>query len=382
MFDFKLPDIGEGLAEAEIIDWTIEKGQTVKEGDIVAEISTDKVTVELTSPRDGKIAEICAEIGNIIEVGTVILRIDEQSTSEGNAKKTAPNQDNIEKLQSTNKPVTKTPKVRTSPAVRRFASENNVDLADVVGSGPDGMIVKKDIVNVLQKNNNNTDRKTSEKRIKLTGAGLSAAQNISKAANIMATTSISFDVDADNLATATNNKSPLSIIALCLREALIKHPKFNATIDEENNELVLGNDINLGLAVTANNQLLVPVIGKLNEKNAADAKAAIDDITKRARDDKLDPKEMRGSTFTLSSTGGIEGITTTSTTPIINHPNVAILWVSRFTDRPWVKDGQLTVAKVMSCTLGFDHRYLHGSDGFAFINDFEQLLQSPNSVLN
>ncbi|MBT5186558.1 MAG: 2-oxo acid dehydrogenase subunit E2 [Kordiimonadaceae bacterium] len=374
MFDFKLPDIGEGLAEAEFLNWSVKTGQMVKEGDVVAEISTDKVTVELAAPRSGQIHEICVDVGEVVKVGTVILRIDDQSSDQV-SQESKPAEKQLEKPSKV-----KAVKVRTSPVVRRFATENKVDLANVIGSGSEGMILRSDVEAFIKQE---VSQQSGDQIIKLKGAALSTAQNISKAANIMATTSISFDVNADQIAKciSENNLSPLTVISMCLIGTLKKHPKFNATIDEENNQLCISDHINLGIAVTASDQLLVPVLENIGSKNSEEISASIIDITARGRHDQLKPQEMRGSTFTLSSTGGIEQGLITSTTPIINHPNVAILWASRFTDRPWVSEGGIIVAKVMSCTLAFDHRYLHGADGFAFISDFEEFMQNPSSAL-
>ena len=368
MFEFKLPDIGEGLAEAELLEWNVTVGDEVAEGDVVATVSTDKVNVELNAPCAGTIAGLGAEIGDVIAVGTVFLRIDD-----GAGKPSAP--------------------VRAAPAVRRYAAEKGVDLAQISGSGPGGMVRRQDIdahLATAESAPTPTDNgeEAGVRREKLAGARLKAARNLARSAHTMATTTISWDSRADRLLEVLDELAPegvkltpLALIAKCVATALTQNPRLNANIDDDNDELVINDDVNLGVAVATDDGLVVPVLRHVNRADIDAVAAAIADLAGRGRSGALGVGDMRQSTFTLSSTGGFEKVCATSTTPVINYPNVAMLWTSRITERPWVKNGELKVAHVMSCTLAFDHRYLHGSDGFAFINDLDALFQDPGGAL-
>ncbi len=371
MFEFKLPDIGEGLAEAELLEWNVTVGDEVAEGDIVATVSTDKVNVELNAPCAGKIAELGAEIGDVIEVGTVFLRIDD-----GAGKQSAP--------------------VRASPAVRRYAAENAVDLAQINGSGPGGMVRRQDIDAHLATAEvappSGAEAEGGVRRDKLAGARLKAARNLARSAHTMATTTISWDSRADRLLEVLDDLapeaesrgvklSPLALISKCVAKALTQNPRLNANVDDDNDELVVHEDVDLGVAVATDDGLVVPVLRHVDRVDIHEVAATVADIAGRGRSGTLGVADMQHSTFTLSSTGGFEKVIATSATPVINYPNVAMLWTSRITERPWAENGELKVAHVMSCTLAFDHRYLHGSDGFAFINDLNALFQDPSAAL-
>jgi pyruvate dehydrogenase E2 component (dihydrolipoyllysine-residue acetyltransferase) len=377
--EFRLPDIGEGLSEAELLEWLVDVGDSVNEGDDVAMISTDKVNVDLPSPRSGVILELPWAIGDIVPVGAVFLRIGDagEALPDATAGTTGPATD----ADAPVRPPQANRNIKAPPALRRYAKEQGVDLATVTPTGPGGQIMRADIDNYLQEQAKPVaSGQAGTESYKLSGARLTAAKRLSESSRTLATTTQTFEVFADAiLAEAkrltgdgkedTVRVTPLPIIAKCVANTLANHRKFNATIDEGINELNMHPEVNLGFAVDTQAGLIVPVVHNVAVREAIDLAADINDIAERARANKLALTDIRGATFTISSTGGLERTTMIATTPVINLPNVATLWVSRITDRPRVQSGQLEAGPIMACTLSFDHRYINGAEGMAFIND-------------
>ena len=357
MHEFKLPDIGEGLSEAELLEWTVKTGDRINESDEVAQISTDKVNVDLLAPVSGTVVELLGQPGDVIAVGTVIMRIDTGMA------------------------------IKAAPIVRKYAADQGVDLALITGSGPGGQIVRSDIDSHQAKREKSADEKV-ETPTKLSGARRVAARNLAKSHAKQVTTSIAFELRADRVQNqldaladeADNNKlslSPAAVVAKYLADVLLQHPNFNAVIGEGEDEICVRDSVDLGVAVSTDQGLLVPVIRDVEKKTVLEIGAEISRLSALARSGKIDRKELTGSSFTLSSTGGIEKATLIATTPIINYPNVATLWISRITIRPRVTEGKLEAGPVMYGSLSFDHRFLHGADGIAFVNALDNELNKP-----
>jgi pyruvate dehydrogenase E2 component (dihydrolipoamide acetyltransferase) len=388
MYEFKLPDIGEGLSEAELLEWTVKVGDRVAEGDEVAMISTDKVNVDLTSPATGVVTGLFGEPGDVINVGTLIMCIDDGSGSKNESR--AEEAASLEQdagvpagVKRTEAALAVVP-IKAAPVVRRYAAGQGVDIALLTGSGPGGQILRGDIDTFLAASQDVSEDVPGIQRMTLSGPRLAAAQRLAKADSTQVTTTISFEVRADALLENLQQLSgeaaengvrltPTALVAKSLAKVLGKHPHFNATIAEHNNELLLHEGVNLGLAVDTAEGLMVPVIRGLESMSVFDIATEIDRLAGLARSSALELDDVRDSTFTLSSTGGLENVTITATTPIINYPNAATLWVSRISDQPRVVDGKLGAGPMMACSLSFDHRYLHGADGMAFINDLEKV---------
>ncbi len=379
--EFRLPDIGEGLSEAELLEWLVAVGDSVNEGDDVALISTDKVNVDLPSPRSGVVLELPWAIGDIVPVGEVFMRIGDagESPLEATTDATAPAAEASTAVPPPDPQPTAN--VKASPALRRYAKQQGVDLLAVPSTGPKGQVLRSDIDAFLQEQAaGDAPDITATEVFRLSGARLTAAKRLSESSRTLATTTQTFEVFADaivaeakRLTDETNQHgqktTPLPVIAKCVASTLAKHRKFNATIDENNNELMMHRAVNLGFAVDTQVGLMVPVVHDVIAKETAALAVEISGIAERARVDALALNDIRGATFTISSTGGLERTTMVATTPVINLPNVATLWISRITDRPRVRSGQLEAGPLMACTLSFDHRYIDGAEGMAFIND-------------
>ena len=392
MYEFKLPDVGEGLHEAELLEWDVDIGDTVAEGDAVAQVSTDKVNVELPAPCAGVIADLPWSPGDIILVGEILMRIDD---GKGEQSETVVEQ--ARAAETDTAPVAEQAqrkKVKASPAVRRYAAEKKVDLTLIDPSGAGDLVVQQDIDDYLARSivpelivEPSIDS-GGVTRIKLSGSRLVAAQKLEESSRTLATATLSFDIVADALMAEflkvkdeaeqqSVQLTPLALIAKCVCRALKEHPKFNATIVEEDRALEVYAAIHLGAAVDTSDGLVVPVIRDVGNRSIIQIARDIATIAEGARSGSLAVADFKGSTFTISSTGGLEHATMTSTTPVINLPNVATLWVSRIKNRPRVIDGSLSAGPMMACSLSFDHRFLHGADGTAFINTLDEVFRDP-----
>lgn len=368
IYEFELPDIGEGLSEAELLDWLVGVGDAIEEGQDIASISTDKVNVDIPSPRAGTVAELPWTVGDVIPVGDVFMRIEVADVSGNTVVADSPDPTRSVKGKDRATKSAPSARVKAPPALRRYAKELGVDLNTITPTGDRGQVLQADIDRYLE---------SAQDTFRLSGARLAAAKRVSKSSELMATASQSFDVFGDSILAATEaasagdttQLSPLVVIAERVANVLGSHRKFNATLTDTDNELALHDHVNLGIAVNTEHGLMVPVIHEADQKDAVEISQGLSEVIGRARDNSLTANDIRGATFTISSTGGLEQATMTSTSPVINLPNVATLWISRITQRPRVVDGHLEAGPIMSCTLAFDHRFIDGAEGQAFIND-------------
>ena len=288
MYEFTLPDIGEGLSEAELLEWIVRVGDRVREGDDVAMISTDKVNVDLTSPATGVVSELIGEPGDVIPVGTLIMRIDDGSAGESGPRIVEAAQLASGITGATGRPSGSPPAeasragapIKAAPIVRRYAMEQGVDITLVTGSGPGGQVLRADIDAFTTAAKSASDESSKGRRLKLSGPRLAAAQRLAQAHHAQVTTTIAFELTADALLAKLQAESreaeqrgvkltPTSLIAKGLAEALGEHPHFNAIIREEDMELLMHDHVNLGLAVDSDEGLMVPVIRDLEGNECA-----------------------------------------------------------------------------------------------------------------
>lgn len=393
MYDFILPDIGEGISEALLMDWSVEPGQQVEEGDEIATVSTDKVDVELPSPRAGIVAELCWNPGDTIKVGAVFMRIDTGEHEEV-IDDTAPS---IKEEVKAEKPVSQNTSVApvlvtgsqivAAPSTRKLAEGLGVDLSTVQGSGPDGRIFRADVENA-----DDAALDDGTLREPLNSVRTVMAERMAHSVHTLAHSTINFEVRADSFlqalddlkASAADRSAKISATTLlmkCLAGPLSCNQRFNATIHQNNRELLIHRDVNLGIAMATERGLMVPVIRQINGLPITELAHQMDNLVTRTRAGQLQPAEMSGGTFTLSNTGILEKATILSTRPIINAPQTATLWVSKIQKRPIVVDDELTVGMVMNASLSFDHRFIDGADAVAFINDFADMIENPETAL-
>ena len=419
-----LPDIGEGITEAELAEWSVSVGDTVCEDDTLAVVMTDKAAVEIPSPDDGKIFAIHGEVGDIIPVGSIIIEISVENKTGTNSEK---NKETIKeehtkpdsiKKDSTKKNSAKentgtftnqtsntdiiTEKPLTSPVVRKLAREKNIDLRIVKGTGRNGRILKEDFllhasslstesVNTLTKASNTTEN-AIEKNItvkKMTGMRKKIAEKMQLSKRQIPHFSYGEEIDMTELevlrAHLNTHKEDeqtkltlLPFITKAIIKALQKYPQMNCRYDEEAGEMLLYSDVHLGIAAQTNMGLAVPVIHHAQQYNLWDCAYHISDLTSRAKMGKAAPKEMSGSTITISSLGSIGGI---FSTPIINHPEVAIIGINKLFEKVVLVDGDIGVRKCMNISASFDHRVVDGVEAAEFIQVIKKLLENPSLVI-
>jgi pyruvate/2-oxoglutarate dehydrogenase complex dihydrolipoamide acyltransferase (E2) component len=337
-YEFKLPDLGEGLTEGEIGRWLVEVGQEIAEDDPLVEIATDKTTVEIPSPAAGVVAQILAQEGDVVPVGTVIVVIGGDGAAAPAAEKpvAAPKQAAARSGEAN---------VRATPLVRRLAQELGVDLATIAGTGPQGRITEADV-----RGGGASPASAAEKREPIRGIRRQMFEHLTRAQQIPAVTWVE---EADF--TAVDLKLLLPLVLQAVASALQQYPELNARVD--GNDLVLLERYDIGVAVQTEQGLVVPVVRDCDSRSTAEIDADVRRLADAAQAGKLTPEELRGSTFTVTSAGRAAGL---FVTPLINHPEVAILGIHRIEDRAVVRDGEVVVRRMGNVSVTFDHRVIDG----------------------
>ncbi|WP_410620494.1 dihydrolipoamide acetyltransferase family protein [Amycolatopsis sp. cmx-8-4] len=392
MPDFLLPDLGEGLTEAAILNWHVKIGDTVKIDQIVVEVETAKAAVEVPVPFAGVVSALHGEPGQLLPVGAPLLSVGGFAEPGVTVSTTSSGSGNVLIGYGT-APTTRRKRVRRvealvvkakapgviSPFVRKMAADNGIDLAKVTATGPDGIIRRADVEALLDKKP--TD---GERRIPLTGVRKVVADKLTASRREIPEATVWVDVDATELVAARvalNAKTdrPVSLLGLIARFAvagLKKYPELNSRV--EGDEIVVLDKIHLGFAAQTDRGLMVPVVRDAGDLSTRDLSAAIGDRARTARDGKLAPADLTGGTFTVNNYGvfGVDG-----SAAIINHPEAAILGIGRIIDRPWVVGGELAVRKVCELTLAFDHRVCDGGTAGGFLRFVADCVESPVTAL-
>jgi pyruvate dehydrogenase E2 component (dihydrolipoamide acetyltransferase) len=350
-YEFKLPDLGEGLTEGEIARWLVSEGQDVAEDDPLVEVQTDKTTVEIPSPVAGKVARILVEEGQVVAVGTVLVVIGD---ADGHASEAA-----VEAVGAT------TPadaKVRATPLVRNIARELGVDLASVQGTGPQGRITEEDVRRA-------GGPPAEGRREPLRGVRRLIAEHMTQAHREVPPVTWVEEADFGNVELAQLVPATLKAVALTLKD----FPELNARL--EGDEIVYLDRYDLGVAIQTDQGLVVPVVRDADSRSLAELDADVHRLAEDARAGRLKPEELRGSTFTVTSAGKLAGL---FQTPIVNHPEVAILSLGRVAERPVVRDGQVVVRPIGYVALTFDHRVVDGARAATFgLAVIERLERGP-----
>ena len=363
-YEFKLPDLGEGLTEGEIARWLVAEGQEVAEDDPLVEIQTDKTTVEIPSPAAGTVSRILAAEGDVVPVGTVIVVI-----GNGAAATAAPPAAPAAEAAS---PATQAApraaggKVRATPLVRRLAEQLDVDLATVSASGPQGRVTEDD-VRAAAGSPVQAPAMAEGTRVPLRGVRRQIAEHLTRAHREIPAVTYVEECDLTGLDVARLVPVALRATALALQEV----PELNARLDGD--ELVLLDRYDLGVAVQTEQGLVVPVVRGCDTASEDELAAEVARLADAARAGSLKPEELRGSTFTVTSAGRLGGL---FVTPLINHPEVAILGIHRIAPRPAVVDGELAVRQLGNVSVTFDHRVVDGARAAAFTLDLIRRLAS------
>jgi pyruvate dehydrogenase E2 component (dihydrolipoamide acetyltransferase) len=357
-YEFKLPDLGEGLTEGEIARWLVQEGQEVAEDDPLVEIQTDKTTVEIPSPAAGKVARIMVGEGEVVPVGTVLIVIGEDGAEPDTAEKS------VERAPL--KGSDPEPKIRATPLIRRLAQELGVDLALLRATGPQGRITEDD-VRAAASEGGLTPSGSEGRREPLRGVRRLIAEHMARAHKEVPPVTWVEECDFGNVDLKLLLATTLKACALSLKE----FPELNARLEGE--EIVLLDRYDLGFAVQTDEGLVVPVIRDCDSRSIEELDAEVQRLAEGARAGTLKPEELRGSTFTVTSAGKLAGL---FQTPIVNHPEVAILSLGRVAQRPVVRDGEIVSRPIGYVALTFDHRVVDGARaadfGLAVIRRLEQ----------
>jgi pyruvate dehydrogenase E2 component (dihydrolipoamide acetyltransferase) len=322
-YEFKLPDLGEGLTEGEVARWLVQEGQEIAEDDPLVEIATDKTTVEIPSPAAGVVTKIFVGEGEVVPVGTLLVMIG------GNGAEPKAME-----------------KVRATPLVRRLAEQLGVDLGTIAGTGPQGRITEEDV------RAGGTVPKTAEgRREPIRGIKRQMFEHLARAHREIPPVTWVEECDF----TDVDTKRLLPLVLKAVAESLREFPELNARI--EGDELVYLDRYDFGVAVQTEQGLVVPVVRGCDSRSLDELEADIKRLADAAQNGKLAPEELRDGTFTVTSAGKSAGL---FTTPLVNHPQVAILGVYRIAERPVARDGEVVVRRVGNVSVTFDHRVIDG----------------------
>jgi pyruvate dehydrogenase E2 component (dihydrolipoamide acetyltransferase) len=427
-FEFKLPDIGEGVAEGEVVAWHVHEGDPIAEDQIMVEVMTDKATVTIGAPKAGKIAELRAQVGSQVRVGDVLVVIqtgngsahpepapkataasavgDIRDSLPGAALLTAP-ADGTRRSNSEPEPAAAvalaTPAYGThysekplaTPATRKLARDLGVDLRRVPPSGESGRVTKEDVHAALDASKHKSQpvqararrapSNRADQRIPFVGLRRRIAERMQQAKNTAAHFTFVEECDASRLISVRDSLKPraaaegveltfLPFIVKAVCAALKLHPMLNSSLDTQTNELVLHGPCHIGIAAATEQGLVVPVIHDADTLDLFSLTREINRLGEVARTGKLTVAELSGSTFTVTSLGKQAGLLAV---PILNLPNVGILGVHRIKERPVVRDGQIAIGQIMILSLSLDHRIVDGHVGAAFAYDVIAHLEEP-----
>ena len=366
-YEFKLPDLGEGVAEGEIGRWLVEVGQVIDEDDPLVEVQTDKTTVEIPSPAAGKVARILVEEGQLVPVGTPLVVIGEGDFEEAPRAPAS---------RAAQQPAAATPpseRIKATPLVRKIAAELGVDLALLAGTGPGERITEEDVRRYSALSRGQSPGPGVAKRVPLRGVRRTIAQHLTTSHREVPAVTVVEECDFTALSAARGERSYLPYLLQAVVAGLKEFPELNATLDGE--EIVFWERYDLGIAVQTEEGLVVPVLRGADEKSLDELEAEARRLAEGARAGMLRPEELKGSTFTVTSAGKLGGL---FATPLVNHPEVGILGLHRVAQRPAVVDGELVVREIgwLACT--FDHRVVDGARASAFLLDVIGRLQDPS----
>ncbi len=421
-YAFKLPDIGEGVVEGEVVEWMVSVGDTVKEDDPILSVMTDKATVEIPSPVDGKVTKIIGEPGDILPVGEVCIEFEvdgagnaSASTEEVETKpepvaepapaKEAPKPEPVaEKAPepvAAPAPVARAAgtKALASPAVRQRAREANIDLQIVAGSGPGGRISHADLDRHIAGGASGASsfapvgatmktKLTGTEEVKVIGLRRKIADSMMSSYSTIAHFSYFEEVDItalEELRQHLNSTRPegapkltyLPFIMQALVKALKESPECNALYDDEANVVTRHQAIHLGIATQTDRGLYVPVVKHVEAMDIWQSASEMVRVTSATRDGKASADELSGSTFTITSLGRLGGL---GATPIINKPEVGILGVHNAKERAVVRNGQIVVRRMMNLSSSWDHRVVDGHDGATLVQKVKTLLENPATI--
>ncbi len=415
-FIIKMPDVGEGVAEAELVEWHVKPGDPVREDMVLAAVMTDKATVEIPSPVTGKVLWLGAEVGDTVAVKAPLVRIETAGEAGDAVPDSVPEAlaENVldEPVAVSSRPAAKappqpepaprtapaprettdlSPKPLASPAVRLRARESGIDLRQVAGTGPAGRITHEDLDLFISRGAGPLPaqaglvRKTAVEEVRMTGLRRRIAEKMSLSTSRIPHITYVEEVDMTALedlrATMNRDRKPeqakLTILPFLMRalaKTVAEQPGVNATFDDHAGVIHRHAAVHIGIATQTPAGLTVPVVRHAEARGIWDCAAELNRLAEAARTGTATRDELTGSTITISSLGAIGGI---ATTPVINHPEVAIVGVNKIAVRPVWDGAQFVPRKIMNLSSSFDHRVIDGWDAAVFVQRLKTLLETP-----
>jgi pyruvate dehydrogenase E2 component (dihydrolipoamide acetyltransferase) len=426
MQEFKLPDLGEGMQEAEVVEWLVKAGDTLKLDQTMVKVETDKAVVEIPSPVAGRVTEIRVQDGQVAKVGDVLIVFETSTSEKGDGSTPSLNYASTPAtskptIASSPTPVTRIPtkrqRVLAAPAVRKLAFELGIDIEQVTSSNPNGRVSMEDVRSyaeqartspALQASSSTLAEKpgplgiptstqkaeqlvppAQDERQPLTGLRKRIAEHMERSWRTVPHATAFDEVDGGALAALRESLKPvaqkrgvrLTYIPLLIKlliPLLKEHPTFNASLDEERREIIYKHSYHIGVATASPEGLLVPVLRNADRLTLFEIASNLERLIEGAKKRTLSLPELSGSTFTLNNVGSFGG---SSGTPIINYPEVAILAVGRLQDKAVVQQGSVIVRPMMPLALSFDHRLIDGAMAGAFLARFKELVENPNQLM-
>lgn len=429
--DIKLPELGEGVTEGELVKWLVKPGDTVKADQAIAEVLTDKATVEVPTPVAGTVKDLKFKSGDVVKVGATMITLqgggaapsaaapvgaqrEVPASAHANfAAASAPLQSSTSSVAASHAaapggifPPVADSKVLATPATRRLAREMNVDINSLGGSGLAGRVTREDVLSAKGGAGSASARPqhsapgapkpsyqgpagAAEERVPMIGIRKKIAENMQRSKHVIPHFTIMDEAKVDAMVAlreslkdhAEKNGTKITYLPIIMKALIAtirEFPMFNASIDDAAGEIVYKKYFNLGFAADTPNGLVVPVIKNADQKSILEISKEIIDLSKRARDGKLKPDEMKGATITVTNIGSIGG---TYATPVINHPEVAILGMYKIDEKIVLKNGQVSAIKVMNYTMTADHRLIDGAIAARFLAAFIARIENPGKLL-
>lgn len=428
LFEYRFPELGEGLHEGEIVKWHIKAGDKLEEDQVMMEVQNDKAVVEVPAPVSGKVVEVKAAEGSVAHVGDVVavFEVEGEGTAPAPEAAAAPAATPENPVPAAapagtpavaaSAPVQDRRHVMATPGVRKFAREQGVDLTRLQGSGKNGRITREDVTAAASGAGQTAPAAAeaanvaaapaaqaaapaasaapavadaAEERVPLKGVRKIIAQAMAKSVYTAPHVTLMDEVDVSKLVAFRQRLKPIAekkgvkltylpFIVKAVVAALKQYPALNASIDDERSEIVYKKNFHVGIATDTDNGLIVPVVTNADRKSMWTIAAEISELAAKAREGKLSPSEMKGSTFSITNIGSAGG---QFFTPVINWPEVAILGTGRIAEKPVVRDGALAIGDVMALSLSFDHRLIDGATAQHAVNLIKQLLSDPELLV-
>ncbi|WP_094607129.1 Dihydrolipoyllysine-residue acetyltransferase component of pyruvate dehydrogenase complex [Sporomusa silvacetica DSM 10669] len=390
-----MPKLGLSMKEGTVGKWLKKEGDTIKKGEALLEVMTDKIANKIDAPADGLLLKIVADKKAKLPVGGLLgimgdagedisglLAAAANSAKAAPAAKAAASQPGMQKTVN----AANGAKVKISPSARALAQENGVDYTRIIGTGPEGRIVKEDVEKAMEEISMGADERPTLEVIPYEGMRQAIGENMANSWAIApkVTQHVGVDLSALQALRATINSdvkdadkiSITDMLVKALAKALELYPRINSTLSGE--EIKVLQDVNVGVAIAIPDGLVVPVVRNANKKSLADISKEIKDFAKRARKNKLDPEEMTGGSFTITNLGGYGSVD--YFTPIINQPESAILGIGRTVKTPVVVGDQIVIRPIMGLSLAFDHRVIDGAPAAEFLALVMKLIEQPHKI--